>query len=101
MRCIHCSALQPVELNNIPYKQYRTTGTIKLLNCSYCHQLIDKYIEYQFIIVLIELLLFRSIAYRHILYNTYSKLVQFITLFGVFIIYTIIIYTVIYNYISI
>ncbi|KAK4883522.1 hypothetical protein RN001_006841 [Aquatica leii] len=50
-------------------KKYSET-VLKLVNCVKCKNVADKYIEYDIIIVIIDLILLRKEAYRHILYNT-------------------------------
>ncbi|KAF5270344.1 hypothetical protein FQR65_LT05532 [Abscondita terminalis] len=50
-------------------KKYSET-VLKLVNCDKCNVVADKYIEYDIIIVIIDLILLRKEAYRHILYNT-------------------------------
>ncbi len=39
----------------------------------HCKQIIDKYVEYDFTTIFIDLLLLRISAYRHVLCNTASK----------------------------
>jgi lipid intermediate transporter len=42
---------------------------IRLTSCANCHQVADKYIEWELQVVLIDLILQRPQAYRHILFN--------------------------------
>ncbi|CAH2063927.1 unnamed protein product, partial [Iphiclides podalirius] len=66
-RCVNCgkpcSAL------------YRTYGksVLKLTKCAICKGIVDKYIEYDPVIVMIDLVLVSKEAQRHILYNTDFK----------------------------
>lgn len=62
--CIHCGN-QVREL----YKKY-SSSVIKMRNCEHCHEIADKYIEFEPIIIAIDLVLLSRPAYRHVLYNT-------------------------------
>jgi len=64
-QCIHCGNEEPQV-----YKTYAKGNLIKLLPCTKCGELIDKYVEYDPIIVVINLVLQNEMAYRHILHNT-------------------------------
>ena len=46
---------------------------IRLNICKYCNKYVDKYIEYEFIIIFIDLLLHKISAYRHIIFNLYNE----------------------------
>ncbi|CAM9641939.1 unnamed protein product [Discosporangium mesarthrocarpum] len=61
--CVECG--RPVELL---FRQY-TKGSIRLGRCSACSAVADKYIEYEFVLVAIDLTLHRIQAYRHVLFN--------------------------------
>ncbi|PZC80071.1 hypothetical protein B5X24_HaOG215412 [Helicoverpa armigera] len=54
---------------------YRTYGpsVLKLTKCEKCKGIVDKYIEYDPVIVMIDLVLMSREAQRHILYNTEFK----------------------------
>ncbi|XP_017136953.1 protein ARV1 isoform X1 [Drosophila miranda] len=54
------------------YKKY--SNTLKTTNCEKCHQVTDKYIEFEEFIILIDALLLDSSAFRHIIYNGDFKL---------------------------
>lgn len=62
--CIHCG-------NHVRelYKKY-SSSVIKMRNCEHCHEIADKYIEFEPIIIAIDLVLLSRPAYRHVLYNT-------------------------------
>lgn len=73
----------PVELLNID--NYCRCGTeveslcteysesnIRLTRCHSCNQVADKYIEYEALIVLIDIILHRPAAYRHVLFNRHQ-----------------------------
>jgi len=44
-------------------------GNIRLMRCEQCGNVSDKYIEYELILVAIDLILHRKQAFRHLLYN--------------------------------
>lgn len=65
-KCVNCG----VEASAL----YRTYGTvIKLTKCENCKGFVDKYIEYDPVIVMIDLILISKEAQRHVLYNTDFK----------------------------
>lgn len=66
--CIHCGN-RVREL----YKKY-SLSVIKMRNCEHCHEIADKYIEFEPIIIAIDLALLSRPAYRHVLFNTSFKL---------------------------
>ncbi|CAI5770494.1 Protein ARV [Podarcis lilfordi] len=63
-RCIECSRKAP-EL----YKDYQR-GVLRISICKSCQKPVDKYIEYDPVIILINAILCKAQAYRHILFNT-------------------------------
>ncbi|XP_023021403.2 LOW QUALITY PROTEIN: ACAT-related protein required for viability 1 [Leptinotarsa decemlineata] len=50
------------------YKKY-SANVLKLTECDYCRNVADKYVEYDTVIIIIDLILLRIIAYRHFLFN--------------------------------
>ncbi|EDW44374.1 protein ARV 2 isoform X1 [Drosophila sechellia] len=54
------------------FKKY--SNTMKTTQCDKCHQITDKYIEFEEFIILIDALLLDSCAFRHIIYNGDFKL---------------------------
>ncbi|XP_058802014.1 protein ARV1 [Phymastichus coffea] len=62
--CINCGA-QVDEL----YRRY-SPSVLKVVKCENCGNLADKYIEYDPVIVLVDLVLLEKPAYRHLLYNS-------------------------------
>lgn len=62
-RCIHC-------LEECP-SLYRRVGEtdIKLAVCSHCNRVVDHYCEREVFLVVLDLVLLRQYAYRHVLYN--------------------------------
>lgn len=51
------------------YREYSPT-VLKLSSCNACNMVVDKYIEYDPIIIIIDLVLLNREAYRHVLFNT-------------------------------
>jgi hypothetical protein len=51
------------------YKVYSTPGSIQLTTCKSCHHDVDPYIEREWLLVLMDCILHRSEAFRHLLYN--------------------------------
>ncbi|CAH1975655.1 unnamed protein product [Acanthoscelides obtectus] len=54
------------------YKKYSET-VLKLTDCNICGRIADKYVEYDTVIIIIDLILLNTGAYRHILFNTEFK----------------------------
>ena len=48
-----------------------TAGNIKLTRCK-CGSVADKYVEYENILIAIDIILLRKAAYRHVLYNEHQ-----------------------------
>lgn len=46
--------------------------SIRLTRCHKCNKVADKYIEYELVLVLIDVLLLRLPAYRHLMFNRYD-----------------------------
>ncbi|XP_015284729.1 PREDICTED: protein ARV1 isoform X2 [Gekko japonicus] len=63
-RCIECNG-KATEL----YRDYQR-GVLRISICKSCHKPVDKYIEYDPVIILINAILCKAQAYRHILFNT-------------------------------
>ncbi|CAM9291140.1 unnamed protein product [Ectocarpus sp. 4 AP-2014] len=61
--CVECG--RPVALL---FREYNK-GNIRLGRCSYCLSVADKYIEWEFVLIAIDLALHRVQAYRHLLFN--------------------------------
>ncbi|XP_031633824.1 protein ARV1 [Contarinia nasturtii] len=51
------------------YTKY-SANVMKIANCEKCHQIADKYIEFEPIVIVIDLVLLSRPTYRHVLYNT-------------------------------
>eukprot|EP00899_Mesostigma_viride_P015989 jgi/Mesvir1/24391/Mv11059-RA.1 len=75
MRCVACGASVPFLYKNYAKKTPAGASTsssgssIRLMRCEICGELADKYVEYQLLLVGIDLLLFKPQAYRHLLFN--------------------------------
>ncbi|XP_050294060.1 protein ARV1 [Anthonomus grandis grandis] len=65
--CIHCG-----EKTQTLFKKYSET-VLKLTECKNCGKTADKYVEYDIVIIIIDLILLKNIAYRHLLLNTEFK----------------------------
>ncbi|KAM8947711.1 protein ARV1 [Pelodytes ibericus] len=63
-RCIECSK-ESKEL----YRDYKY-GALKITICTSCQKPVDKYIEYDPVIILINAMLCKAQAYRHVLFNS-------------------------------
>ncbi|XP_004578602.2 protein ARV1 [Ochotona princeps] len=63
-RCIECNQ-EAKEL----YRDYNH-GVLKITICESCQKPVDKYIEYDPVIILINAILCKAQAYRHVLFNT-------------------------------
>ncbi|KAL1414781.1 hypothetical protein MTO96_007247 [Rhipicephalus appendiculatus] len=61
--CVHCG-----ETQQQLYKSYGP-DLLKLSRCSRCNRVVDEYIEMEFSIVLIDAVLQKLEAYRHIIFN--------------------------------
>lgn len=64
--CVECGW----KVNQL-YKKY--PSSVRLEICEKCNQIADKYIEFETIIILIDLILLSRAAYRHVIFNTESK----------------------------
>ena len=62
--CIECSA--PIDSL---YVEFTGLGNIRLTRCPACGDVADKYIEYELVLVLVDIILHRRQAYRHLLKN--------------------------------
>ncbi|XP_046390774.1 protein ARV1 isoform X3 [Ischnura elegans] len=65
--CINCGSAVG-EL----FKEY-SPSVLKMSNCGNCQKMADKYIEYDPVIVIIDLALLNRQAYRHVIFNTSFK----------------------------
>jgi hypothetical protein len=66
-----------VECGCVAKHAYRTTAstkiegkeTIRMTRCSHCGDLVDKYAEYDFVIIILDMILHKSQVYRHLIFN--------------------------------
>ncbi|XP_045025923.1 protein ARV1 isoform X5 [Daphnia magna] len=65
--CIECGA------KNVALFQVFSENALTLQTCANCSKVIDKYVEYDFTVILIDILLLKFSAYRHVLYNSNTK----------------------------
>ncbi|ORY94474.1 Arv1 protein [Syncephalastrum racemosum] len=65
--CVECGA--PVRTL---YTQY-SKDNIRLTSCEACNEFADKYIEHDFVIIFIDMLLHKPQVYRHLLLNRISQ----------------------------
>jgi len=61
--CVHCGCPTPI------LHRLLSGNHIKLVECKNCHRDVDPYIEREMLLVMIDLILLRSSAYKHILFN--------------------------------
>ncbi|EYU31229.1 hypothetical protein MIMGU_mgv1a023950mg [Erythranthe guttata] len=54
------------------YIQY-SPGNIRLMRCGKCKAVADEYIECELMILVIDLILHKPKAFRHLFYNMFSK----------------------------
>lgn len=62
--CIECST--PIDSL---YMEFTGLGNTRLTRCSNCGEVADKYIEYELVLVLVDIILHRRQAHRHLLKN--------------------------------
>ncbi|XP_055926034.1 protein ARV1-like isoform X1 [Argiope bruennichi] len=65
--CVHCGAN-----NSSIYKQF-SNEIIKLTKCEKCDNFVDEYVETEYSIIVIDMLLLRKEALRHVLFNSNLK----------------------------
>ncbi|CAL5412582.1 unnamed protein product [Camellia sinensis] len=78
-RCIECGFR--IRNNKPLFVQY-SAGNIRLMKCENCKAVADEYIECELMILLIDLILHKPKAYRHLLYNVLNP--QVVNLEGLF-----------------
>jgi hypothetical protein len=72
--CVHCGS-QVRDKHGLPADEsydchlHKKTGIMKLLECGQCSKVVDKYIEYEGCLILLDLALQTPAAYRHVLVN--------------------------------
>ena len=68
--CVECSSPVPHLWREV------IPGTIRLTRCSHCGCVADPYIEYETVLVLLDLVGQKKEAYRHLLYNTHHSIAR-------------------------
>ncbi|KAL9148435.1 hypothetical protein ABFS82_12G040900 [Erythranthe guttata] len=66
-RCVQCGF--PIKTLYIQY----SPGNIRLMRCGKCKAVADEYIECELMILVIDLILHKPKAFRHLFYNMFSK----------------------------
>ncbi|WCJ19915.1 Arv1-like protein [Euphorbia peplus] len=66
-RCVECGS----EIKTL-FVQY-SPGNIRLMKCENCKAVADEYVECELLIILIDLVLHKQKAYRHLLYNVLNQ----------------------------
>ncbi|KAG8373662.1 hypothetical protein BUALT_Bualt11G0047500 [Buddleja alternifolia] len=66
-RCVQCTF--PIKTLYIQY----SPGNIRLMKCGNCISVADEYIECEIMILIIDLILHKPKAYRHLFYNRFSR----------------------------
>jgi len=65
--CVECGVKAPVA-----YRWY-TESAVKLVQCENCGENVDKYVEFDGVLVSLDVLLHRKPAFRHVLFNADFK----------------------------
>ena len=63
MKCVECGNSM-TKLYEEPVK-----GNITLVNCEKCGKIADKFIEYEYTLIFLNLILCKTQVYRHVLFN--------------------------------
>nr|XP_025699970.1 protein arv1 homolog isoform X4 [Arachis hypogaea] len=66
-QCVRCSF--PIKSLYVQY----SPGNIRLMKCEKCKAVADEYIECEIMILMIDLMLHKQKAYRHLLYNVLNQ----------------------------
>uniref|UniRef100_M4F8K6 Protein ARV n=1 Tax=Brassica campestris TaxID=3711 RepID=M4F8K6_BRACM len=66
-RCVECG--HKVKSLLIQY----SPGNFRLMKCENCNEVADEYIECELMIICIDLILHKTKAYRHLLYNVFTQ----------------------------
>lgn len=61
--CVECGSENPYLCEQI------SSSVLKLSQCEVCDAVVDKYIEYDGVLVLLDMLLLKTNVYRHIVFN--------------------------------
>ena len=61
--CVECGS------DNTHLCEQISPSVLKLSQCTSCEAVVDKYIEYDGVLVLLEMLLLKTNVYRHVVFN--------------------------------
>jgi hypothetical protein len=67
--CIECGHQVPTLFKLYGGSQL---GNIRLAQCDQCHEFVDKYLEFDLIVIFLDLVLLKKAAYRHMVFNRLS-----------------------------
>ncbi len=79
MKCVHCGR---GVASNVLFKSYGP-GSITLSRCTGCGQVADPYVEYDWVLVCLDLALLKPSAFRHVLCNdelSAARLLKFVSI---------------------
>ena len=62
--CVECMC----DENESIYKKY-SEGNLRLTRCIRCGDFVDRYVEYDNVLIVLDLVLHKNPAYRHLLFN--------------------------------
>lgn len=71
-RCLRYRCIQCLEPADSLYRTYTRESTIKLSQCEQCGHNVDPYCEREWLLVVIDIVLLRCEAYRHVMFNRLS-----------------------------
>lgn len=66
--CVECGAGVPLLVRDYG------KGNVRLAICGACNEVADKYVEYENVLLFLEVMLLKPQVYRHILYNLPSPM---------------------------
>lgn len=68
--CIHCRFPLPTLYTTYSRADDRSLGKgVRLTQCPRCKRFADKYVEHDFVVLFIDLVLIKPQVYRHLLFN--------------------------------
>ena len=72
--CIHCSTPIPHLYTNYSKADDRSAGKgVRLTQCPTCKQFADRYVELDFVLLFIDLVLLKPEVYRHLRHNRLER----------------------------
>jgi len=87
--CVHCGTPAPALYRHL--SSSRTVASIQAVSCKHCFKPVDPYTEREWLLVVIDMILMRQEAYRHVLYNinemrgiSTRRLMQFLLAWTIF-----------------